>query len=145
MRYQLQQFSGHKLIRDHGNSKAFAYGPQFDYSQAPAQRHRAAYTDADAASLVQWLNERTPTPPAVMKAAKSRRSVILHNYPTRKRNREVTWYMCAGSGPLAFIFLHSIISRRIVKTPADGWTEQDAYAFHRYLMGWENSGPENLP
>jgi hypothetical protein len=55
-RYEVQTFAGRKLIADHVTCKSFAYGPGFDFSQAPAQEHRAFYSDSDAKAIVEWLN-----------------------------------------------------------------------------------------
>lgn len=54
--YEIQKFAGRKFITDHTKAKAFAYGSGFDFSAAPAQEHRAYYSDSDAQAVVDWLN-----------------------------------------------------------------------------------------
>lgn len=68
-------------------------------------------------------------------------TVISHNHEVQlpRPMRDVLWYMAAGSGPLCFIFIHKGTGKKIEKTPADGWSLDDAHAFHRWLMGWEHA------
>lgn len=57
-------------IRDNATVKVFAYGSQF-YFQDFRGSHRRDYTDADAARVVEWLNESMPWPPPVTRATRS--------------------------------------------------------------------------
>jgi hypothetical protein len=57
-RYILQKLFGRKAITDRHDGRVYAFGPGFDFTAAPFQQHRAAYTEADAQAVVDWMNER---------------------------------------------------------------------------------------
>jgi len=64
---------------------------------------------------------------------------VKHNLKTR--GFRPRWYLCAASTATQFIFLNSDTIQEVIKTPADGWSEDDAESFHNYLMGWETVSP----
>jgi hypothetical protein len=61
-------------------------------------------------------------------------TIIPHNQRVTLPRQQ--WFLAAGSGPLCFIFLNIDTGARVERTPADGWTLDDAHSFHRWLMGW---------
>lgn len=95
-----------------------------------------------------YSNRLTPLPavPARRRAYRGfmplERRTIPHNVATAPRgafrgNRPSDWYLCAGSGVLSFVFLNAVTGQRIIKTPEDGWTREDADSFHQWLMRWD--------
>lgn len=57
-------------IRDGSTGKVTPYGNRFHFEDFRGS-HRAYYTDADAAYVVQWLNDSMPWPPPVTYATRS--------------------------------------------------------------------------
>lgn len=65
-------------------------------------------------------------------------NVIQHNLKPGYRAFP-RWYMAHRSTSERFVFLDSMRDREIVYTSENGWTWEDAWSFHNYLMGWESA------
>jgi hypothetical protein len=130
-RYTLQKFAGRPLIYDRVTDRVFAYGWPFDYEDE-AQVHRTCYIEADAAQMVEWLNERETRKYLLPKGCvKTRQRVITHNHPVRSNPRP--WYLAFGrEKPIQtnYIFQNATGCDKAVRK---GWTADDAHTFNAML------------
>jgi hypothetical protein len=133
-RYTLRKFAGLPLIHDRVTDRVFAYGWSFDYEDE-AQKHRTGYTDADAAHMVEWLNERETRKYLLPKGSvKTRQRVITYNHPVRSNPRP--WYLAFGrEEPIQtnYIFQNATGYDKAVRGLNEGWTADDAHSFNAML------------